>query len=459
MDSSTPVRPSFGSPPCEPSGPESQTGISLFTATCIVIANMIGTGIFTSLGFQVGDLPSGFAIVALWTIGGLCALCGALAYGELAATLPRSGGEYHFLSVIFHPVVGFVAGWLSITAGFAAPVALAAIAFGRYFNGFAPGMDATALAITAVGLVTIIHLCGVGIGSAFQNAATILKVTLVAALVLAGFSIGETQPITFSPTVSDGPLLLSSPFAVSLVYVMYAYSGWNASTYIVGEVRRPSRTVPLSIALGTLIVTILYVGVNAAFLRSTPIAEMAGKVEVAHIAAAHIFGPTGGRIMAALICGGLVSTISAMTWIGPRVAMAMGEDWAALRWLAIKNQFGVPTFAIVAQTLLVVILITVGTFDAVLTYVQFSLQLCSFLAVLGVIVLRHTRPDLPRPYRTWGYPVTPLIFLGVSAWMMGHILFDKPVESLSGLATLLIGAVVYWISIRRRMADRSGKGS
>ncbi len=458
MESTAPSRSDLATTTPGDSDANRRGGISLFTATCIVIANMIGTGIFTSLGFQVGDLPSGFTIVALWTLGGLCALCGALSYGELAATLQRSGGEYHFLSVIFHPVVGFVAGWLSITAGFAAPVALAAIAFGRYFNGFAPGVDATGLSIAVVVAVMVIHLCGVGIGSAFQNAATILKVSLVAALVVAGFSLGESQPISFLPSAIDGPLLASTPFAVSLIYVMYAYSGWNASTYIVGEVRHPGRTVPLSIAIGTLIVTVLYVGVNAAFLRSTPISEMAGKVEVAHVAAAHIFGPTGGRIMAALICGGLVSTISAMTWVGPRVAMAMGEDWRALRWLAIKNRTGVPTFAIVAQTILVVLLITLGSFDAVLTYVQFSLQLCSFLAVLGVIVLRFTRPELPRPYKTWGYPITPLIFLAVSAWMMGHILLEKPMESLSGLATLLVGAVVYWISVHRRTADRKQAG-
>ncbi len=420
--------------------------ISLFTATCIVVANMVGTGIFTSLGFQVGGLPSGFAILALWLIGGVCALCGALCYGELAAALPRSGGEYHFLSVIYHPLAGFLAGWVSITVGFAAPIALAAMAFGSYFQGAFPGANPVTLSIILVAGVTAVHLGGTTIGSRFQNITTTLKVALIIVLIVAGCLVADPQPVAFFPQPGDGRLLLTSSFAVSLVYVMYAYTGWNASVYIVNEMRAPERNVPLSVAIGTAFVTVLYLLLNGVFLHVAPMAELAGKKEVAHVAATHIFGDAGGRLMSGLICAGLVASVSAMTWIGPRVAATMGEDWPALRSLARRNARGIPTLAILCQSAIVCLLLITAAFEAVLTYIQFSLSLCSFLTVLGVYVLRIRRPELPRPYRTWGYPLTPLLFLVVSAWMLWHILGSKPRESLAGLATLLLGLIVYFVS-------------
>ena len=407
---------------------------------------MIGTGIFTSLGFQVGDLPSGFTIIVLWLLGGVCALCGALAYAELATALPRSGGEYHFLSQIFHPAIGFLAGWISATVGFSAPVALAAMAFGKYFSHVVPAAAPLAVSLAAIGIVAAVHLRGVGFGSVFQNIATLLKVLLILGLIAAGVLAGESQPISFFPHAGDAALITSAPFAVSLVFVMYAYSGWNASTYIVGEVRNPARDVPRSVALGTLLVTVLYVALNAVFLRSAPLDEIKGTIEVGHVAAAHIFGGSGGRIMAALICAGLVSSISAMTWVGPRVTMAMGEDCRALRFLAYKSRTGVPAVAIVVQTLIAAELLRRGSFETVLTYIQFSLTFCSFLTVLGVIVLRIRRPALPRPCRMWGYPFTPLLFLAVSLWMMWHILWSRPMESLAGVVTMLCGLLIYALS-------------
>src|SRR3954451_20235021 len=255
--------------------PANSHRISLLTATCIVIANMIGTGIFTSLGFQVGDLPTGFAIITLWIVGGVCALCGALSYAELAAALPRSGGEYHFLREIYHPSLGFLAGWISATVGFSAPVAIAAIAFGTYFADVVPGLNPLVLSLAIVTICTVVLLRDLQLGSAFQNGSTILKVSLILVIVVAGFCVKSSQPISFLPAKGDGALILSAPFAVSLYWVMYAYSGWNASTYIVGELRNPSRTVPLSVGLGTILVVLLYVATNAAFLRTTPTAELA----------------------------------------------------------------------------------------------------------------------------------------------------------------------------------------
>jgi APA family basic amino acid/polyamine antiporter len=431
--------------PSTESGLEART-VTTVTATALAVADMIGIGVFTSLGFQVTDIPSPFALMMLWIVGGIAALCGALAYAELAAALPRSGGEYNFLSRIYHPAVGFLAGWVSATVGFAAPVALAAMAFGEYFAGVVPGAPTLALGLGVAWLVSLVHLTGVRQGSMFQNVSTLLKGVLIVALIVAGLAFGDPQPISFAPSAHDLHTITGAPFAVSLVFVMYAYSGWNAATYIAGEVREPQRSLPRSLVASTLIVIALYVGLNAVFLYTTPMEKMAGQLDVARIAGQHIFGEAGGRIVGALICIGLVSSISAMTWVGPRVTMAMGEDIRMLRLFARKTKRGVPAAAILFQLGVVTLLLMTESFEAVLDFIQFSLTLCSFLAVLGVIVLRFMRPALARPYRAWGYPVTPVIFLAVTGFMMVYLVLERPVQSLAGLATMLAGLAIYGIS-------------
>ncbi len=418
--------------------------VSLVTAICIVVANMIGTGVFTSLGFQVGDLPSGFVIVCLWVVGGIVALCGALCYGELAAALPRSGGEYHFLSRVYHPILGFLAGFTSATVGFAAPTALAAMAFGSYAQDIAPGAPAVWLSLALVWGTSAVHLSGRKGESSFQNWSTIPKVALIAVFIVAGFIVHATPKISFLPARGDWHLMIGSAFAVSLNYVMYSYSGWNASTYIVSEIREPRRNVPRSLLLGTLLVMVLYVGINAAFLRTTPIPAMAGKVEVGLIAGQHMFGTAGGKAVAALICLGLVSTVSSMVWIGPRVTVAMGEDLAGLRLLAVESKNGIPRVAILLQGAITTVLLLTGKFQDVLVLIQMALTLFSALTVLGVIVLRIREPNLARPYRTWGYPVTPVVFLAVSAFMMYYTAKEEPWQTAAGLGAVLTGLIVYF---------------
>ncbi len=421
---------------------------------------MVGTGIFTSLGFQVGPLPSGFAIMVLWFVGGVCALCGAFSYAELGAALPRSGGEYNFLGRIYHPSVGFLAGFVSVTVGFAAPVAAASIAFGNYFQDIFPNLHAVTLApgfvlkpelfvsLLLVVIATLPLLWDIKLGSVFQDGATFLKIALILVIIAAGFFAKTPQPVSFTPAKGDGPLIVSSAFAVSLCFVMYAYSGWNASTYIVGEMRSPGRSIPVSVGIGTLLVMGLYLAVNAAFLHSTPAAEMAGQVDVAKVASTHLFGAGGARIMALCICVGLISTVSSMMWIGPRVTVAMGEDLQALRWLARLSAHRIPQVATLVQMAIAIALLLTSSFDQVVKYILFSLTLCSSLTVLGVFVLRRRQPDLPRPYRAWGYPVTPAIFLLISGWMMCHMLMDSDtrVPSLLGFATILLGLLIYFIS-------------
>ncbi|MBN9246823.1 amino acid permease [Hyphomicrobium sp.] len=427
--------------------------VSTVTATALAVADMIGIGVFTSLGFQVASIPSVFPVLLLWIVGGIAALCGALAYAELAAAFPRSGGEYNFLSRIYHPAIGFLAGWISATLGFSAPIALAAMAFGVYFKAIIPDISPLFLGLAVVWIVTAVHLSGIKHSSKFQNISTIVKGTLILALIIAGLAYGTPQPISFAPSAADMDYIASAPFAVSLVFVMYAYSGWNAATYIAGEIREPSVSLPRSIVAATLIVITSYVALNAVFLYTTPISAMAGQLDVALVAGKHIFGEFGGRIVGGLICIGLISSISAMTWIGPRVTMAMGKDHAMLRALSRTTSDGVPRTAILLQLGIVSVLLMTQSFEAILDTIQFSLTLCSFLAVLGVIVLRWTSPDLPRPYRTWGYPITPLIFLGVTAFMMYYLVVERPLQSLAGLAIMLTGLAVYAFAQQRSMSD------
>jgi APA family basic amino acid/polyamine antiporter len=433
----------------ERNGQETSRTIGLATACGIVIANIIGTGVFTSLGFQLPSIHSGFALMMLWIVGGIAALCGALCYGELSAALPRSGGEYHFLSRIYHPAIGFMAGFISATVGFAAPIALAAMAFGRYFHGVFNLGSPVALSFVVVWIVAIFHLGKIQVGSAFQNLWTLLKLLLIGALIAAGLLANPKQPISFLPIAGEASSIFSAAFAVSLVYVMYSYSGWNAASYISGEIKTPEKTVPRSLVLGTLIVAALYVLLNAVFLLSTPPNELSGQLEVALISGKHIFGDNGGRIVGAVICLGLVSAISSMTWIGPRVTMSMGEDHWFLRLLGRKNRHGVPVFAIGLQLLVVNLLLLTGKFDLVVIYIQFALLLCSLLTVAGVIVLRITNPQLPRPYRVWLFPIPPLIFSAITAWMMIYLLRSNPRESLAGLITAIIGLLLYFCAGKR----------
>ena len=423
--------------------------VGFFTACGIVVANIIGTGVFTSLGFQLADIQAGFPLLMLWIVGGIAALCGALCYGELSAALPRSGGEYHFLSEIYHPSVGFMAGFVSATVGFAAPVALAAMAFGKYFRGVFDFGSPVALSFALVWIVALFHFGNLRRGSTFQNVWTIVKLVLIATLIGAGLISPDREAITFLPQAGDSMSIFSGAFAVSLVYVMYSYSGWNASSYIISEVKQPERTVPRSLLAGTIVVIVAYVLLNAVFLVSTPQAEMRGQIEVGLIAGKHIFGDNGGRVVGAIICLGLISAVSSMTWIGPRVTMSMGEDHWLLRFLGRKNAYGVPANAVIAQLLIVNVLLFTRSFELVVVYIQFALLLCSLLTVIGVFVLRATRPNISRPYRVWLYPMPPLIFAAITIWMMTYLLQSKTTESIAGLGTALAGLLLYFCAGKR----------
>ncbi|MDD5199468.1 MAG: amino acid permease [Terrimicrobiaceae bacterium] len=433
-----------------------RSGIGWLTCTSVVIANMVGTGIFTSLGFQVAVLPSAPVILLLWVMGAGFALCGALCYAELAAALPRSGGEYNFLNYIYGREIGFMAGFVSATVGFAAPVALAAMAFGEYLHAAVPAVQPLVASTVVAIAVTGAHLVTVESSMVFQNCLTVLKLTVLATLIASGFVIGPTVEGTFATRPADAALLFTTPFAVSLMYVMYAYSGWNASTYIIGEVRNPSRDVPWSLIAGTTFVGLLYLAVNAVFLKTVPLATLSGQLDVGHLAGAAIFGPRGGRILSGFICAGLVSAISAMTWAGPRVAATIGEDFATLHFLARRTRGGIPANAVVLQLALVLGLLWTATFQSVLLYTQFALVVCGLLAVLGVIVLRVRERNLARPFRCWGYPATPLLFAATGVFTLVYTARERPWQAAAGIGTLALALAIYragrWMRGKSRRA-------
>jgi APA family basic amino acid/polyamine antiporter len=414
------------------------------TAILIVVANMIGTGVFTTLGLQAAGIPDGAALLLLWLIGGLIALCGALSYAELAAALPRSGGEYHFLSRIFHPLLGQLAGWVSVTVGFAAPVALAAMAMGYYAATVLPAPP-TAIAVTALVLVTAVHAFDLDLGRRVQVVATWLKIAVILLFCAAGLALPATSgSLSVLPSATTFEAVWSAPFAVSLIYVAYAYSGWNAAAYVVDEVQNPHRAVPRALLLGTLIVTLFYLLLNLTFLRTVEYAALVGRVEVGALSAETIFGAVGGHLISLVLTLLLVSTVSAMVLAGPRVLERIGEDLPFFRPLSVRNRRGAPTRAVLLQQGLALAMILTGSFEGVLSFAGFTLTLFAVITVAGVIRLRRREPDLSRPFRVPWYPLPPLVFILVSLASLLFLALERPLPVL--LAVILLG--LGWMSVR-----------
>ncbi|MBV1911016.1 MAG: amino acid permease [Kangiellaceae bacterium] len=418
------------------------------TAIAVVVANMIGTGVFTSLGFQLLDIRSGFALLMLWVVGGVTALCGALTYAELGAALPRSGGEYNFLSHCYHPIAGFISGWISSTIGFAAPVALAAITFGAYLSSAFPLLHGNWLAIGLICTLTYIHGTTHQKSAGLQWVFTLIKLLMIAVFCFAAFIVVEIpQPIVFQPVQEDWAVIFSSAFAVSLIYVSYAYNGWNAATYLSSELAHPQKSLPKILLTGTLLVTVAYVALNFIFLYSTPVELMAGKVEIGFIVAQSIFGETGALLTGTIMALLLVSTVSAMTMAGPRVLHVIGQDFELFRPLAKLNKSGIPTRAIYLQSFIALLFVATSSFESILVFSGFALALNNFFAVLGIFILRFRQPELVRPYKTWLYPLPPLLFLFLIGWTLFYIFQQRPNEAIIGLLLIAGGALFYVVSV------------
>lgn len=427
----------------------SRQHVSLSAAVAIVVGTMIGTGVYGSLGFQVAAVPSAFPILLLWMLGGLLALCGAVNYAELTAALPRSGGEYHLLGRVYHPALGFMSGWISMTVGFPAPMAVSAVFFANYAASATgwmwrdPGSTVALLSVAVVVAMTAVHFISVRVSGRAQTVLTILKVVLVAGLAGSGFLVEHPEQISFLPRAGDGALMLKPDYAISLIFVLYAYSGWNSACYIAGELKDPGRTAPRALILGTLVVTVLYMGLNAAFLHSTPLAELSGEPDIGFVAARRILGEDGARLVGGLIAAGLMSSISGLLWAGSRVAQTMGQDHLLMSPLALTTRGGVPWVATLLQSGLALVFLMSTSVSRILACTEFSLQLVLVLTVWGVVHLRRREPALPRPYRAWGYPWTTGLFLGLMAFILTYLLENRHQESLWGLGNAMLALIVY----------------
>jgi basic amino acid/polyamine antiporter, APA family len=426
--------------------------IQTLPVAALVVASMVGTGVFTSLGYQVVDIPSGPALMLVWALGGLLALCGALCYAELGGALPRSGGEYHFISVLYHPSLGWMAGILSAVIGFAAPTALAALAIGRYAHRAVESVPAPVISVIALLLVTGGHLLTLRSSAVLQTVSTLLKLSLILGFIIASLVMpgGGDVRWTLEPP-ADLDIILRPAFAVALLFVFYAYSGWNAAVYILDEIHDVKRTLSRALVLGTVLVAILYLLLNAAFLRAAPLAALAGVTEVGHVAAVSLFGEGAARWFSGLLSLGLIATVSALVWAGPRVLNVMGHDFPALRFLGRRNRHRIPVTATLFQSTLALAFILVGNFENLLTYTQFGLTLCSFLTVAGLFILRRRLPEGAGGFRCPLFPLPPLIFLAMTGFVIVRSFIAEPKPTLAGLATAFVAWLLYFPMKRARM--------
>jgi basic amino acid/polyamine antiporter, APA family len=435
-----------------------QRKLGLFPATNIVVANMIGAGIFTTSGLLMAGLNNPMLMLALWFAGGIIALCGALSYGELGASMPGAGGEYHFLSKLYHPIFGFLSGWVSFIVGFSAPIAASAMGFSEYFCRALPAVPdwfenagllsrastQTFLSVTVIIIFTYIHYHGIKSGSVIQNILTLLKVGLIVLLLLAGFISGKGDVSNFN---SGG--WVSSGFAgwktigLSLMWIMFAYSGWNASTYIGAEIKNPVKTLPRSLILGTGIVILLYLGLNMLYIYSINPVDMKGIISVGGLAMGNLFGRSAEILFSLLIAFALFSSLSAFIIIGPRVYYAMARDGLFFKSVArIHPKYQVPSNSIVLQCLIAVLLALSGTFEQVLTYMGFALGIFPILTVSGIFRLRKKNPSA---LKMGGFPFTQIIYVTSGIIILVLAFFERPVESSIALITVLIGIPAYFI--------------
>jgi len=418
--------------------------LSMWTSASFIIASMIGTGVFTSLGYQLLEINTIFPLLLLWLIGGIIAFCGALTYGELATTYPRSGGEYSLLSTILHPSLGFGAGLVSATIGFAAPGVLAAIALASYLSIFFQNIEPSLFAILIISLIHIIHVKSIKLGTSFQNISTLIKIIFILVFIAFGLNIENPQSLTLLPVEGDMDVIFGAPFAVSLVWVSYAYTGWNTVIYVAGEVKNPIQNITKSMLVSTSIVMILYLLLNFTFLFTTPLMTLQGEVEVALISGIEIFGVNGGKVISLSISLLLLSTISSYIYIGPRVLAIMGEDYKELNFFNKKNIKGIPVNAFALQFFLSIIFILTSSFEQVLIYTSICLIIISSLTVFSLFFSRFKEKNLSRPYKAFGYPLTPLIYLMLNFWILFYSFIHSRFESFIGVCIFLFSIIIYF---------------
>ena len=442
--------------------------LGVVSASALVISNMIGAGIWTTSGILAGQLGAAPSILAIWVVGAICALAGAFCYSELGVNFPSSGGEYVYLTEAYGPTWGFMTGWVSFFAGFSAPIAAAALAFSDYLGHFFPAFAlanahhlfgsgarefrfglAQAAACTVIAIFTVINCLGVRLTAGIQNVLTLLKVAVIAVFLAAGLTFGAGSWAHFSqPAVRTSTTPLPAQFVVSLLLIYLGYSGWNAATYIAEELKHPARTLPFSLACGTLLVAALYVGLNVVFIYAVPLESMKGVVAIGSLAATHLFGPAVAGVFGAAMMLSLLATINAEVTIGPRVYYAMAKNGAFFAAAGkVHPRWHTPAIAIVCQGICSMIM-TMTPFVELLLYIGFLLNFFAVLSVASLFVFRR-RPGWTRlGVVSFAYPLIPVFFILVGVGMTIFGLTYRPATAVIAILTLAAGAVVYRLRLR-----------
>jgi len=400
---------------------------------------MIGTGVFTSVGFQLAAVENTWSILFLWVAGGILALFGAFAYAELGTHFKESGGDYIYLSKVFHPLLGYLSAWAGLTVGFSAPVALAAMAFTKYLAPF--GLQGNVwLAISIIVLIGLMHSFTIRHSSRLQNASTIIKVLFILCLIFLGFTFQGNQNSAINFSNSWQHEIFKPGFAVSMVYVAFAYTGWNAAAYVVDEIENPSKNLPRALIGSTLFVSVVYVLFQFVLLKNATATQLVGREEVTFIAFDNLLGTTGGKWVSVFIAIQLVATISSYLWVGPRVTWAMAREYTLWKPLAQKNSHGIPVAAVWVHVVISIALTLTGSFEKILLYAGFVLQLLASLTVATSLFLKGKKGEkFKSPFK----PVLQIVFLIFNGWVLVFTLIDRPVESLIGLGVLVAGGIVY----------------
>ena len=449
--------------------------LGLFDSTMVMVGIVIGSGIFVTTGIMAKSIPSTGLILLAWIVGGLLTLAGALTYAELGAAMPEAGGQYVYLREAYGPMTAFLFGWILFLVYMTGGIAALALAFAEYFGNFFPSLSTESLIFSktvkffsisfpfsisagqCVGVAIIILLSffnyiGVIFGKLIQNFFTVLKIGIVAAIIFLGFAIGKgTAPhITLNPGGWSFSQMIFG-FGMALVAVTWAFDGWNNVNFVAGEIKNPKRNLPRALILGTLGVTVLYVLINYIYLYALPMNKIIGEVKIAEHATSALFGRSIGGLISAVILISIFGSINGSILVGPRVYYAMARDKLFFSKASqVHPRFKTPGFAIIIQGIWASILTLAGTFEQLFTFAMFIAISFWIAATASVFTLRKKFPVLPRPYKTWGYPVVPIIFILASLGILLNTLIEKPVEALAGILFTALGIPVYFYWKRKQ---------
>lgn len=457
--------------------PELKRQLGLFDSTMIMMGIVLGSGIFLTTGIMAQSIPSGGLILLAWTAGGLLTLAGALIYAELGTMFPHAGGQYVYLREAYGTLIAFLFGWILFLVYMTGGIAGLSVAFGEYFGYFFPSLGMDSLLIDSktniiginihyklaagqiIGVVVIlilssINYLGVIFGKSVQNIFTTLKIGVILLFIILGLTIGKriSPDIAFmpgDPSLNFSQLLIG--FGLALIAISWAFDGWNNVNFVAGEISNPKRNIPLSLIIGTLSVTILYILVNLVYLYALPIEEISGVVRIAEKASNTLFGGTTTGLISAAILVSVFGAINGSILVGPRVYYAMAKDGVFFNKVSeVHPRHKTPAFAIIIQGIWSAVLTISGSFEQLITFAMFIAIVFWIAAAASVITLRKKYPDIPRPYRTWGYPYTPIIFIIASSGILINTLLEKPVEAIAGIGLTLIGLPVYYFWKRKK---------